>query len=87
MSVATAGVAIQTDMAVALTEELEINRMCGQDSESEFALNHLPQGQSPEFYRGMASGLLLAAGIVADDNELIGMLRCLAAHCSAEMLN
>lgn len=85
MNVVLEGAALGAEQVQALVEEMEINQFCGQTAESEFAANHVPQGETAEFYRGMASGLILAAGLVDNDDELVGMLRCLAARCGVEM--
>lgn len=86
MNVATCGVALCAEQVLALVEEMQVNEFCGLTAESEFASNHLPEGETDEFYRGMASGLILAAGLVFEgDEELVSMLRCLAAKCGAAM--
>lgn len=87
MNVAIGGAALGLDQIEALVEEMDINRLCGQTQEMEFAENHIPEGESAEFYRGMASGLILAGCVAEGDDELVGMLRALAARSGQLMRN
>ncbi|MBS1722533.1 MAG: hypothetical protein JSS66_05940 [Armatimonadetes bacterium] len=71
----------------ALAGDLAINKACNStDPAILFAEQHVPDDESDEFLRGMASGLMLAVSLVDDgspeSSELVDLLRCAAAQAA-----
>lgn len=62
-----------------LAGQMVINQACGAGAVA-FAKLHIPETESPEFLRGMTTGLMLAMNLLGDDDpDCSNMLRCLAA--------